>query len=154
MPDLEYEGDGTWGVKWKVDGNDLVAKSIRVTWFGGTGDPNDNGETASGVSTKDPSVIGCALPMSKVDAKACPGSPIRWLPWGTRVKFYNRANGAIVFADLIDVGPGKRRDRAEQGNADLTQEAMRILWRGELRGDACVDARIIGGAQIARRGWK
>ena len=154
MHETQFEGDGTWQCVWKVDGDDLVAKGIRCTWFGGEDDPDDTGKTASGISTKDSGVVGCALPMSKVEPKACPGSPIRWLPWGTRVKVYNRANGATVFTELIDVGPAKRRDGSEQGNIDVTPEAMRMLWRGNMHGDAMVDARIIGGALVARRGWK
>ena len=36
-----------------------------ATWFGGDDDPEDNGQTASGVPTKgNPTLLGCALPLN------------------------------------------------------------------------------------------
>ena len=47
-----------------VIGNDIVVTGQIATWFGGANDPQDDGETASGVSTKaNPDFFGCALPM-------------------------------------------------------------------------------------------
>ena len=120
-------GDGTWPWNAYVDGADIVVVNARATCFGGDADPQDDGSTASGVSTKgNTSLIGCALPLiytgpGKAMLAALGGSPIPRLPWRTPVEVIEAATGKTISASLIDVGPAKRT-----GNAiDLTLGAAR-----------------------------
>lgn len=122
-------GDGTWPWNAYVDGADIVVVNARATCFGGGNDPQDNGETASGLSTKmNPAYVGCALPMaytgaSKALRAALGGSPIPKIPWRTPIEIICAATGKMVTAKLIDLGPAKRT-----GNAiDLTVAAARYF---------------------------
>lgn len=148
---MKYSGDGHWGFSAEVDGDDLVVRNVRATWFGGDDDPNDDGQTASGVNTKDNALcMGVALPMNGYNSHICQGSPLIKFPWNTRVKVYNHGTGAVAYLPLIDIGPSKRTDGAEQGAIDLTQAAMKSLCGGHLQGEIRVDYRIVGGAPIQR----
>ena len=57
-------GDGTWPFTAYVREGDIVVEDVVITCFGGADDPEDNGETASGINTKySPNVQGVSLPM-------------------------------------------------------------------------------------------
>jgi len=131
-------GDPRFGFTVEIDGDDLVAKSVSATWFGGSNDPEDNGETASGISTaKNPLLMGCSLPM---DFGPCKGSPIPRLPWKTIVEVTHE--GQTIQLPVIDLGPSRGT-----GNAiDLTQAAFRRFHPLSV-GKIKVDFRIIGGAK-------
>jgi hypothetical protein len=148
-------GDGTWPWTARIDGEDIVILNARATCFGGSDDPQDSGETASGISTKkNPSLAACSLPMDgrqfsglrPAERAALDGSPIPRLPWKTMVRV---TCGSISFdAPVIDLGPGKRT-----GNAlDLTIAAARkIDPKATARSfEARVDVRILGGAKHVR----
>ena len=133
-------GDGTWAFDATVEGNDIVVRCAKTTWFGGANDPNDNGETASGLNTKrHPTIKGCALPMN---FGPCAGSPLPRLPWMTKVEVTHALTGKTITVPLIDLGPGHRTGAA----LDLTQPAFKDF--GELRiGVVTTDYRILGGAK-------
>lgn len=145
-------GDGTWPWTAEIDGEDIVVRNARATCFGGSGDPQDDGSTASGISTKDPSVLGCALPMdgrmfthlSPGEHMALDGSPIPRMPWKTPVCI--QATGGMSFeVPVIDLGPNKHT-----GNAiDLTIAAARLIDPNATATnfEARVDYRIAGGAK-------
>ncbi|XHR30401.1 MAG: septal ring lytic transglycosylase RlpA family protein [Chthoniobacteraceae bacterium] len=134
------KGNGTWGFVVLVDGNDLVVRGAKATWFGGANDPQDNGETASGVSTKKrPYILGCALPMN---FGPCNGSPIPRVPWGTKVEVNHLASGKTITVPVIDLGPARGT-----GNAiDLTPAAFK-QFASLAEGKIMVDYRIPGGAK-------
>lgn len=143
----ELAGDGTWPWKARIDGEDIVVLGARATCFGGSSDPQDNGDTASGISTKkNPDLAAVSLPMdfgNKVPNTK--GSPIPKVPWKTTVRV--TAGGVSHDFPVIDIGPAKRT-----GNAlDLTIAAARMFnpkasaTNFELR----CDYRILGGAQFA-----
>lgn len=124
---MKLTGDGTWPWQAEIEGGDIVVRGARATCFGGADDPQDSGETASGISTKkNPEIIGCALPMAytgrnKKLRAALGGSPIPRLPWRTIVRV--TARGKTLDVPVIDLGPAKRT-----GNAlDLTIEAARFF---------------------------
>lgn len=148
------DGDGTWPWTAEIDGNDIVVINARATCFGGSNDPQDNGDTASGISTKkNPDLAAVSLPM---DGRQFPGaghgahaaldgSPIPKVPWKTLVRV--EAMGMVYEFPVIDLGPGKRT-----GNAlDLTIAAARMFnprasaTNFEMR---CT-YRILGGAKYA-----
>jgi hypothetical protein len=170
-------GDGTWKFQAEIEGDDILVRGVTATWFGGSNDPNDSGQTASGFATRGhPSLLGCALPMdgrmfpkfSAAEHKALDGSPIPAMPFGINRDGSPNPNGAMVevtavngrkiTVPVIDLGPGKRAGDA----IDLTQEAFvqladldgkdidraRELRKGVLR----VDYRIIGGAKYVKEG--
>lgn len=133
----------------EVDGDDLVVRDTRCTCFGGTNDPQDSGETASGISTKDPSVIGCALPRdyngpSAGVRKALQGSPIpEKLPFKTLVEVDNGITIARV--PFIDIGPAKHT-----GNGlDLTVAAAKLFKSSATATNFAMICtyRILGGAK-------
>lgn len=148
--DLEIlRGDGTWPFSAHVDGDDILVIGVRATCFGGSGDPEDSGETASGISTRgNPTLKACALPMiytgsNKALRKALGGSPIPKLPWQTKVEIM--AGGKHLIVPVIDLGPAKRT-----GNAiDLTIAAARFFdpRASATRFELQCSYRILGGAK-------
>ena len=127
---------------WKLyaDGADLCCLGI-ATWFGGASDPDDNGETASGLSTSaNPDFLGCALPIPTCDATK--GSPLPVLPYlRTWVKVIGTQT---IYVPLIDVGPALSVDHC----IDLTRRAF-VMAGGNLdEGVLNVSYRIFGAGQF------
>ena len=146
-------GDGTWPWNAFVDGDDIVVIAARATCFGGASDPQDDGETASGISTKlNPQLAACALPMiytglSKALLKALGGSPIPKVPWKTKVLVTEAATGKSIPFPVIDLGPAKKT-----GNAiDLTIAAARCFNPHATASsfEMICHYRILGGAKFA-----
>lgn len=142
-------GDGSWPWSARVDGDDIIVTDVIATCFGGSNDPQDNGETASGISTKgNPTLKACALPMiytgnSAALRKALGGSPIPKLPWKTMVEII--ANGKRLTVPVIDLGPAKKT-----GNAiDLTLAAARFFDGNATASNFEIECsyRILGGAK-------
>ena len=147
-------GDGTWPWSAHVDGDDIIVPNARATCFGGGNDPQDDGQTASGVSTKlNPNLAACSLPMIYTGRdpkliKALGGSPIPRVPWRTLVEVTEVATGRKFAFPVIDIGPGKRT-----GNAlDLTIAAAR-KFKSAATADCFAlvcNYRIIGGAKFLK----
>lgn len=134
---------------WK-DGDDLVLKNAKVTAFGGTNDKMDSGDTASGISTKNPKVMGCALPRnytgsSKANREALNGSPIpAKLPFKTLVEV--TYGDETILVPFIDIGPAARTGAA----LDLTVGAAKVFNPKATANNfklTGAEARIIGGAK-------
>lgn len=144
-----------WGFTVRIDGDDLCVDNARATCFGGSDDPQDNGDTASGISTKkNPGIQAVSLPMDFGDkVPNTKGSPIPKLPWNTEVRvecISGPATGVQRVLPVIDIGPAKRT-----GNAiDLTIAAARLFnphataRNFEMR----CSYRILGGAKFLPRG--
>ena len=138
-----------------VVGNDIVVTGQIATWFGGANDPQDDGETASGVSTKaNPHFFGCALPMDLFPSipptlvtrrNPCAGSPLPRFPWFTKVLFTNRENGMQAQGALIDLGPAAPPKATAA--ADLTRPLFVALGGNLDVGHIPVDFTILGGAK-------
>src|SRR5207247_838129 len=92
--DKKLTGDGNWSFTAEIDGDDIVVKDILIMVCGGGGggrinDPQDTGDTASGVNTKEEEVWGVAVPMDgRMFARLRPeehrdldGSPIPRVPF-------------------------------------------------------------------------
>ena len=149
MPGFEDDpavlrGDGRYGFTARVEGDDLVVRGVRATWFGGAHDPHDNGETASGVSTRrHPELMGCALPMNGF--RLTKGSPLPDLPWmTTEVEIFRGSNGRRLTVPLIDLGPAAPPHA--HAAIDLTVAAFRALGGDPKVGSINVDFRIRGAA--------
>ena len=126
----------TKSIPWRVrvEGDDLVVSNARVTCFGGANDPQDNGETASGLSTKQfPWIAAASLPMDASKLKcsarvhaALDGSPLPLTPWGAVWVIIESINGQACERftfQHIDRGPS-----LDTGNAlDLTIAAARCF---------------------------
>ena len=138
-----------------VVGNDIIVTGVVATWFGGANDPQDDGETASGVSTKaNPHFFGCALPMDLFPSipptlvtrrNPCAGSPLPRFPWFTKVLFTNRENGMQAQGALIDLGPAAPPKATAA--ADLTRPLFVALGGNLDVGHIPVDFTILGGAK-------
>lgn len=134
-----------------VEDEDLVLKNVRVTCFGGTDDPQDSGKTASGLSTKPPGTMGCALPRNYTGPHAptrrsLEGSPIpQALPWRAPVQFTERATGKTLVVPFIDLGPDLNTENA----GDLTVAAAKHFNPAATARnfEMLADIRIIGGAK-------
>src|SRR5258707_299880 len=136
----ELKGTDGWTFTASVVGDDIVVEDIVITCFGGNGDgtisdPQDNGQTASGVNTKNRPVHGVSIAMdgrqfpglSAAERSALDGAPIPRLrkngntAWNTLVEVtiggrtFTPANG------IVDLGPGRGASRPGDPHAlDLT----------------------------------
>lgn len=143
-------GDGSFPFTASIDGTDIIVRDVYSTFFGGDSDPEDNGETASGLLTKgNPSIMGCALPMHGEGCSATEGSPLPKMPYReTMVRIWSHATGLTVTVPVIDLGPAKAATtNPEQPHAiDLTIAAFQALGLHLSAGIALVDYRVEGGA--------
>lgn len=154
-------GDGSFPWTAEIDGDDIVIRNARATCFGGSDDPQDDGSTASGISTKaNPELQACSLPMNYTgpDGKtrrALIGSPIPMLPWKTMVRITPNAfqhpgtddTPSYIDVPVIDLGPA--RDTNNQ--IDLSIAAARCFIPSATASDfelRC-EVRILGGAKYA-----
>jgi hypothetical protein len=132
----------TW--KPSLAGDILVAGT--ASWFGGANDPDDDGSTASGLSTKDnPGIMGCALPFAVSNGRAVPncfGSPIPSMPYKTTMVEVS-AGGKTITIPVIDCGPALSENRP----IDLTVAAFLALGGDLNEGLMLVSFRIVGGAK-------
>lgn len=148
-PGVVLKGDGTWPWTAEIDGEDIVVRNARATCFGGSNDPQDSGETASGISTKgNPSLMACSLPMNyqgphAPTKRALAGSPLPIVPWKTIVRV--TSGGTSIDVPVIDLGPAKYT-----GNPiDLTIAAARQFnpTASATNFSMRCDFRILGGAK-------
>lgn len=145
-------GDGSWPWSAHVDGDDILVIGVTATAFGGSRDPQDNGQTASGISTQEhPELRACALPMAYDGSnsalrKALGGSPIPKLPWRTMVEVM--ANGKRLTIPVIDLGPAKKTGHA----LDLTVAAARYFksTATATNFEMICSYRILGGAKFLK----
>jgi hypothetical protein len=128
---------------WKLNFSGDILIVGTASWFGGDNDPDDDGQTASGLVTKgNPTLMGCALPIPTCAATA--GSPLPKLPYlSTFVEVM--ANGKTITVPLIDVGPALDQNRP----IDLTVAAFQALG-GDLQVGLIPNCRIriIGAATL------
>ena len=135
----------------EVEGDDLVVRDVVCTWFGGPNDPQDSGETASGVNTREhPNILGCSLPMDGFHHAPTDGSPLPRIDWKTFVKVRNRANNRELSVPLIDLGPSL--DAASGAAIDLTEAAFKLIGGHTTEGKVRVDFTIPGGAKFLGQG--
>ncbi len=124
-----------------VTGPDLVVRGVLGTWFGGAHDPQDYGETASGVNTKtSPDVVGCSLPMHGFGLASTENSPLPRIPWFTKVRVLV-PNHRPIEVPLIDVGPARYTNHG----IDLTPVAFQKLGGNLEQGLLSVDYVVLGG---------
>lgn len=153
-------GNGEWPYIVEIQGNDLLMKDVVCTCFGGADDPQDKGETASGINTKThPNAKGVSLAMdgrqfehlTEEEHEALDGSPIPKMPWHTMVEL--TAGGVTIRPDLgvIDLGPGKQATTkpSEPHAIDLTVAAARDIYprASATNFGVRVNVRIINAAQ-------
>lgn len=123
---------------WKIQFEGDITGSGICTWFGGSDDPQDNGDTASGLNTRDdPSIRGCALPIPTCEATK--GSPLPILPYLETMVEISADNGKQVTVPLIDVGPALATNHA----IDVTQQTFKDLGGNLSGGILSVSYRIL-----------
>ena len=143
------------GPEWKsvypngviIDGEDLVARNVRMTWFAGGRDPTDNNRGAYGDSTRDPDLVGVSLPNAR--SKACGSPPLPRFTadqaHAVRVRVYSHHTKQSHEARLVDIGPAAP-PRAFAG-IDGTIGLWTALGCNYKVGETIVDFRVIGGAK-------
>lgn len=139
--------------KLEIDGDDLVVRNVRCTCFGGTNDPQDSGDTASGISTKDPKVLGVALPRrytgkNRAVLKALKDGIIpSKLPFLLPVQVTDLKTRRTESGPFIDIGPATHTGNyidltvalAKKFNPKATATNFEMMC----------DFRVIGGAKYA-----
>jgi len=133
-------------------GDDLVVPRTVATWFGGDHDPEDNGETASGVSTKgNPTLLGCALPLAGYGLKSLRGTPLPMMAFGLHHDGSPNPEGAwaevtcgllTLNLPVIDLGPSLRT----RHGIDLTVAAFKHFAGDLSQGVITVSYRLKRGA--------
>jgi len=146
-------GDGSWPFAARIDGEDIVVENVMATAFGGANDPQDNGETASGINTKHfPFYEGCALPMITPSVPVLRGSPIPKMPFKTTMVAVTYKDKTIT-VPIIDIGPGRQASREgyPAHAIDLTVAAAKrfVPTASATNFSIIVSYRIIGGAKYA-----
>lgn len=164
-------GDGTWPFVPRIDQGDIVIDDIICTCFGGADDPQDNGDTASGVNTKrNPDRQAASVPMDISKAKrinlsashrlgaslaahrSLDGCPIPVVDWFTPIHI--ESNGRVLVTQIIDLGPGKQAttNPSEPHAVDLTVAAAKFFDPEATATNFSMrcNVRIIGAAKYAR----
>lgn len=170
MVDGKLVGDNTWPFTALLDPIGPNAKPVDIvvgknqivyaTYWGGSHDDMDSGETASGYPTKGhPDLLGCAIPMRVNNMAALHGSPIPYMPFGIKANGGPNPKGAFVRAycprteltivvPVIDLGPGKgaTRDPKRPHALDLTIAAWKALGLEVGGNPEPIQYRILGAA--------
>lgn len=166
-------GDG-WHFSASIVGDDIVVEDVLITCFGGNGDgtisdPQDNGQSASGLNTKNRPIRGVSIAMdgrdfpslSAGEHNALDGAPIPRLrkdgktAWNTLVEVTIGGRTFTPVHGIVDLGPGRGASRPGEPHAlDLTPlaaaffEPDTLLHRLSTRFSARGSFRIIGGAKL------
>jgi len=173
-PVRELTGGDGWTFSASIVGDDIVVKDIVITCFGGNGDgtisdPQDNGQTASGINTKNSPIRGVSIAMdgrqfpslSGPEHDALDGAPIPRLreqgktAWNTLVEVTIDGRTFVPPSGIVDLGPGRQASSLSEPHAlDLTPLAAAFfspntpLHRLSSRFEARGSFRIIGGAKL------
>lgn len=129
-------GDNTWPFIAEIVGHDIVVRDVVCTCFGGDDDPQDSGETASGLVTKgNPTLMGASIPMDirslkgagRAEHAALDGCPLPMVPWFTVIDI--ESGGKIHRTKIIDLGParGATTKPSEPHGIDLTLASARVF---------------------------
>lgn len=129
-----------WPFVMRRVGNDLCCDDIIITCFGGGFDRQDNGSTASGVSTRGAGVFGVSVAMrgedfphlSLAEHHALDGAPIPRLPFGTLVEITINGRTYTPAAGIIDLGPGHQAtsEPDEPHALDVTPQVGHVFEPG------------------------
>jgi len=133
-------------------GDDLLVPRAAATWFGGDADPDDHGQTASGVPTKgQPTLLGCALPLAGYGLKGLRGTPLPMMALACTTTALPNPDGAwaevtcgllTLKLPVIDLGPALRT----RHGIDLTVAAFKHFVGDLSQGVITVSYRLIRGA--------
>src|SRR5271165_859733 len=88
-----------------------------LDWDGKTFDTGDNGKGAWGANTRDPSIVGVALPIVLVE-KTFGNTEVSTLA-GCQVQVYSQITQKEVMADIVDLGPSAWTHRLLDGTWGL-----------------------------------
>jgi len=88
-----------------------------LDWDGKTWDAGDNGKGAWGANTRDPAIVGVALPITLV--KDTFGSIDASKLAGCQVQVYSQITQKEVMADIVDLGPSAWTHRLLDGTWGL-----------------------------------
>lgn len=151
-------GNGKWPFTPELDQGDIILEDVCCTCFGGSDDPQDSGETASGINTKgNPDLLGASVPMdiskwkgvSAAVHAALDGCPIPVLDFFLPIQITSGKQTLVT--QIIDLGPGLQATRkaSEPHAVDLTVAAARHFNPRATARDFFMrcDVRIIGGAK-------
>lgn len=136
-----------WQFAARDESGDVLASGIATTWWDHT--------TRTGVPADKPGLIACSIPRGKCDATA--GSPFSAydIPDFAVVRVYYPKTGKVVYAPIIDEGPGFQATAGtgKPGSAmiDLTRAAKQALGFATDMTNDTVTIRILRDSAAAGR---
>jgi len=136
-----------WQFSTRDESGDIVATGIATTWW--------DHMTRTGVPADKPGLIACSIPRGKCDATA--GSPFSAydIPDFAVVRVYYPKTGKVVYAPIIDEGPGFQATAGtgKPGSAmiDLTRAAKQALGFADPMVNDTVTIRILRDSAAAGR---
>jgi len=136
-----------WQFSARDESGDVLASGIATTWW--------DHPTRTGVPADKPGLIACSIPRGKCDATA--GSPFSAydIPDFAVVRVYYPKTGKVVYAPIIDEGPGFQATAGtgKPGSAmiDLTRAAKQALGFADPMVNDTVTIRILRDSAAAGR---
>jgi hypothetical protein len=136
-----------WQFSARDESGDVLASGIATTWW--------DHPTRTGVPADKPGLIACSIPRGKCDATA--GSPFAAydIPDYSVVRVYYPKTGRVIYAPIIDEGPGFQATAGtgKPGSAmiDLTRAAKVALGFPTDMTNAEVTIRILRDSAAAGR---
>lgn len=126
-----------WRFTTRDDSGDIVATGLATTWW--------DHVTRTGIPADKPGLIACSLPRAL--CKETAGSPFAGVPDFAVVRVYYPPTGKVVYAPVIDEGPGfhATAGTGKPGSAmiDLTRAAKQALGFANAMDNAEVSIRIL-----------
>lgn len=146
LHEAEEKKEQSWNFTIVPDAADVVAKGMGTTWT--------DSVTRTGVSAGQSGIVACSIPRALCDATA--GSPFAGVPDYTVVRVYLPRTGKVVYAPVIDEGPGwsAKAGTGIPGSAmiDLTPQAWVDLG-GTPDKNEMVLIRILRGSEKMGKEW-
>ena len=134
-----------WRFKCWVQDGEVKGEGIATTWWDHT--------TRTGVPADTPGLIACSLPRAL--CKETMGSPFAGVPDFAVVKVWYAKTGKVIYAPVIDEGPGFQATAGtgKPGSAmiDLTRAAKQALGFRDVMDNAEVTIRILRDSAAAGR---
>jgi surface antigen len=136
-----------WQFSARDESGDVLASGIATTWW--------DHPTRTGVPADKPGLIACSIPRGKCDATA--GSPFAAydIPDYSVVRVYYPKTGRVIYAPIIDEGPGFQATAGtgKPGSAmiDLTRAAKQALGFASDMTNDTVTIRILRDSAAAGR---
>lgn len=146
LHEAEKKTERSWNFLIVPDPADIVARGMATTW--------NDAVTRSGINASTKGLVACSIPRGLCDATE--GSPFEGTPDYTVVRVYLPRTGKVIYAPIIDEGPGwsAQAGTGKPGSAmiDLTADAW-VKLGGKANSNEEVVIRILRGSESLGKEW-